>query len=209
MSTIHTIALAVLLLSAGTGVMAQDPALPLPPQTAPILQDLVATQAFQQRVAEYVTLHQLLEGPLPPLFPTRDMSQIHVTRRALASRIQTARAHANPGDIITADVITADVARMFRRRIATCLTREVCAAILADRDTDEQGLPAPLVPALHVNMKWPAQVAFDFVPPQLLLALPPLPPELQYRIIGRALVLWDHHANLIVDILPAAFASSS
>jgi hypothetical protein len=197
-------ALAVLLLSAGTGVMAQDPQLSPPPQTAPILQDLVSTQAFQQRVAEYVTLHRLLEGPLPPLFPTRDMSQIHVTGRALASRIQTARAFAQPGDIITADV-----ARIFHRRIATCLTPEAWAAILAERDTDEQGLPAPLVPALHVNMEWPAQVAFDFVPPQLLLALPPLPPELQYRIIGRALVLWDHHANLIVDFLPGAFASGS
>jgi hypothetical protein len=184
--------------------MAQEPALPPPPQAAPVLQDLVATQAFQQRVTEYVTLHRLLEGPLPPLFPTWDMSQIHLTGRALASRIQTARAHALPGDIITDDV-----ARMFRRRIATCLTPEAWTAILAERDTDEEGLPAPRVPALHVNMEWPAQVAFDFVPPQLLLALPPLPPELQYRIIGRALVLWDHHANLIVDILPGAFASGS
>jgi len=202
MSTVHTTALTVLFLSAWAGAAAQNPPLPAPPQNEPILQDLVATQAFQQRVGEYVTLHRLLEGPLPPLVPTRDMSQIHAAVRALASRIQMTRAHAQQGDIITADV-----ARMFRRRIATCLTREAWAAILAERDTDEQGLPAAPVPPLHVNMEWPAQVPFDFVPPQLLLALPPLPPELQYRIIGRALVLWDHHANLIVDILPGAFAS--
>ena len=204
MSTIHTTALAVLLLSAGTGVVAQGPALPPPPQTALLLEDLFAIQAFQRRVAEYSTLHQILEGPLPPLLPTRDMSQIHVTVRALAFRIQSARAHAQQGDIITADV-----ARMFRRRIATCLTPEAWAGILAEHDIDEQGQPAPPVPALHVNMEWPAQVAFDFVPPQLLLALPPLPPELQYRIIGRALVLWDHHANLIADFLPGAFTSGS
>jgi len=204
MSTIHTAALAVLLLSAGTGVVAQDPALPPPPQTAPIVQDLAATQAFQQRIAEYVTLHRILEGPLPPLLPTRDMSQVHATTRALAARLQMARAHAQQGDLITADV-----ARMFRRRIATCLPPEEWTAILAEFDTDEQGQPAPPVPALHVNMEWPAQVPFDFVPPQLLFALPPLPPELQYRIIGRTLVLWDHHANLIVDILPGAFASGS
>jgi hypothetical protein len=43
------------------------------------------------------------------------------------------------------------------------------------------------------------------VPPQLIRALPQLPPELQYRIVGRALVLWDHHADLIVDVLPGAF----
>jgi hypothetical protein len=45
------------------------------------------------------------------------------------------------------------------------------------------------------------------VPPQLLQVLPPLPPELQYRIIGRSLVLWDHHANLVVDYLPGAFTT--
>ena len=66
---------------------------------------------------------------------------------------------------------------------------------------------AGATPALQVNMEWPALALFDFVPPQLLLALPPLPAELEYRIIGRSLVLLDHHANLIVDILPDAFST--
>jgi len=26
----------------------------------------------------------------------------------------------------------------------------------------------------------------------------------EHRIIGKSLVLWDHHANLIVDFLPGA-----
>ena len=54
------------------------------------------------------------------------------------------------------------------------------------------------------NMTWPEGVPFNYVPPQLIAALPPLPPELQYRIIGCSLVSWDHHANLIVDFLPGA-----
>jgi hypothetical protein len=58
-------------------------------------------------------------------------------------------------------------------------------------------------------MEWPEEVPFDYVPPSLLRALPTLPQELQYRIIGRSLVLWDHHANLIVDFLPGAFAPST
>ena len=203
MSTLHKTTLAILLLSAGAGAVAQDRTFP-PPPAAPILQDLVVTQTFQQRVDEYVTLHRLLEAPLPPLWPTRDMSRIQSATRALSLRIQVARATAQQGDIITPDV-----ARLFRRRIATCLTPEVWAAILAERDTDDEGEAAAPLPALHVNMEWPAQVPFDFVPPQMLVALPPLPAELQYRIIGRALVLWDHHANLIVDILPAAFVSAT
>jgi hypothetical protein len=58
-------------------------------------------------------------------------------------------------------------------------------------------------------MQWPAGVPFDFVPPRLLQSLPALPEELQYRIIGLSLVLWDYHANLIVDFLPDAFARTT
>ena len=38
--------------------------------------------------------------------------------------------------------------------------------------------------------------------PCILEALPRLPEELEYRIIGTDLVLIDVHAGLIVDILP-------
>jgi hypothetical protein len=74
---------------------------------------------------------------------------------------------------------------------------------------DEQGRPVAAPPPLHVNMAWPTEVTFEFVPPQLLQVLPPLPVELQYRIIGRDLVLWDHHADLIVDFLPGAFINET
>jgi hypothetical protein len=40
--------------------------------------------------------------------------------------------------------------------------------------------------------------------PCVIQALPPLPPELQYRIVGDDLFLVDVHASLIVDILPGA-----
>jgi hypothetical protein len=190
--------LAVLLLSAWTGAVAQVASLPPPNQT--VLQDIAATQTFQERVNQYVTLHRLLEGPLPPLRPTRDMTEIQASTRALALRIQLARANARRGDLITADA-----ARMFRRHIATCLRPEEWAAIFADNAEGEEDVRIGPPPTLYVNMEWPAQVLFGFVPPQLLAALPRLPAELQYRIIGSTLVLWDHHANLIVDFLPDAF----
>ena len=43
----------------------------------------------------------------------------------------------------------------------------------------------------------------NFVHAQRFAALPPLPPEL-VPIFGRSLVPSDHHANLIVDVLPGA-----
>ena len=96
---------------------------------------------------------------------------------------------------------------MIRRRIATCLAPEVLDAILAENQQDYEQPEAPAAPPLRVNAAWPPQIPFAFVPPQLLAALPTLPPELQYRIVGRSLVLWDHHANLIVDFLPRALTT--
>ena len=200
MSTKGPMVLAVLLLSAGTGAMAQVAALPPPDQTAQVLQDIAATQAFQERVNQYVTLHRLLEGPLPPLRPTLDLTEIQTSMRDLALRIEVVRATARQGDLITADV-----ARMFRRTIVTSLPPEQWVAILAENAEEEEDVRIGPPPALCVNMEWPENVLFGFVPPQLLAALPRLPAELQDRIIGNALVLWDHHANLIVDFLPDAF----
>jgi hypothetical protein len=151
-----------------------------------------------------VTLHQLLEGPLPPLPVGRDLAPVRSVMRALQMRIQQARMNAQQGEIITPQV-----ARMFRRNIAACLTREEWAALFAEMKYDEQGRPVAAPPPLYVNMAWPTEVTFEFVPPQLLQVLPRLPVELQYRIIGRALVLWDHHADLIVDFLPGAFINET
>lgn len=192
----------LVVLATGASVGARSPLIPERPRQGPSsTQESLATQLFEERVTAYVTLHRLLEGPLPPLQPTMNMDDVRANTRFLATRIVLARQEAQPGDIITADV-----ARMFRRRIATCLSPEEWEAVLAEIARDEAGVPVPAVP-LRVNMIWPERVSFGFVPPQLLAALPPLPPELQYRIIGRSLVLWDHHANLIVDFMPAAFTT--
>jgi hypothetical protein len=40
------------------------------------------------------------------------------------------------------------------------------------------------------------------MPPGLLKVLPALPKELEYRIIGRDLVLRDVDASLIIDYVP-------
>jgi hypothetical protein len=45
--------------------------------------------------------------------------------------------------------------------------------------------------------------------PCVLAALPALPPELQYRIVGDALALIDVHAGLVVDVLPDALRAAT
>jgi hypothetical protein len=206
MAARRTVALAMVVFATATGAPAQIPQLPAASQAEPILREIVAVQAFEERVAQYVLQHRLLERTVPALQPTRDMRQVAMAVQALALRIRLARPAAQPGDLITPEA-----AMVFRRRIATCLTPAEWAAILAENaeegeEEEEEGVPGP-PPVLQVNMTWPEPVPFGFVPPLLLAALPRLPEELQYRIIGNALVLWDHHANLIVDFLPDAFAA--
>jgi hypothetical protein len=199
-STTPSFFVAVLLLSGSASLVSQAPVTPGPSfATGQTLEDARATQNFQRHVAEYVVLHQQLEREVLPVVVTPDIGQILRAVSALGMRIQVARVTAQQGDIITPEV-----AMMFRRRIVTCLTVEQWNAVFADRVRDEEGEPVE-PPPLRVNMEWPEEVPFDYVPPSLLRALPTLPQELQYRIIGRSLVLWDQHANLIVDFLPGAF----
>ena len=191
-----------LVLSAGATLLAQAAqTAPQIDRSGPFERELAATQTFRDRVDEYVSLHRLLEGPLPPLKPTRNMDEVRINMELLAGRLVRARPDARQGDIISDEV-----ARLFRRRIASCLSPEEWTVILSELSEDEEGVPTPVV-ELRVNMAWPDQMPFGFVPPQLLSALPALPAELQYRIIGGSLVLWDHHANLIVDFLPRAFTT--
>jgi hypothetical protein len=191
-----------LLVAVVTGLAAHRVPAPAPRhQAQPSGDDAIAISIFQQRVADYVTLHRLLEGGIAAMRPTTDMEELHVNMRALASRIRAARENAKQGDIFAPAATT-----LIRRQIAAAVPPEEWAALLAEQAVDEDGRPIA-IPELRVNMDWPARVPYNYVPARLLKALPSLPPELQFRIIGRALVLWDHHANLIVDFIPGAIVT--
>ena len=59
---------------------------------------------------------------------------------------------------------------------------------------------------LNINQSYPSHVPLQSTPPSLLVNLPPLPPDLEYRVIGRDLILLDTKANLIVDIVSGIFS---
>ena len=54
---------------------------------------------------------------------------------------------------------------------------------------------------VDVNTVYPTTIPLVTFPAGLLRKLPDLPPELEYRIVGRNLILRDVKANLIVDVL--------
>ncbi|HKY21446.1 MAG TPA: hypothetical protein VJM31_09525, partial [Vicinamibacterales bacterium] len=41
------------------------------------------------------------------------------------------------------------------------------------------------------------------MPPKILLMLPDLPPDMEYRFVGRHLILLDVRANMIIDEIPS------
>ena len=57
---------------------------------------------------------------------------------------------------------------------------------------------------LAVNSRYPDTVPLSTVPPQVLQGLPKLPEEMEFRFIGRHLILMDVHAHIIVDLIENA-----
>jgi hypothetical protein len=150
--------------------------------------------AFQTRVNAYVEMHRRLEGPLPPIQVTKDMDEVHRLMEELRVRI---RAERGPrGTLLTPASVEA-----FRQIIASTLT---LADIVNVSEELEEHTP-PRMEKVRVNQPLPGNSPFVTFPPPLLRALPELPPELRYVALSGALIIWDHHADLVVDIMPRLF----
>ena len=160
-----------------------------------------AIQSFVEATRDYAQLHRRLEATLPPLEVSSDPGTIDRLVRQMSAAMRDARPNARVGEFFT-DALAAEL----RARIAMALAANGFTA--ADvRETEAlEGVDPAMVP-LAVNGAFPWQYA-TAVFPCVLRAMPQLPPELQYRIVGDTLVLIDVHANLIVDLLPYALATT-
>ena len=183
-------------IAAITMALAQ-PSLPLaldqqPARSAPA--EAAAIQQFDGAIAKYMALRQKLRSEVSGPVKNSSSSEISNASDALAGSIQRARQGAQAGDIFSGPV-----AAVIKRRILDAVRTENLAPVLAGIDDDGTGGPAPKV---HLRLPVSAQMAT--MPPSLLNVLPPLPKELEYRIIGSYLVLRDVDASLIIDYIPAA-----
>ena len=189
-----------IILSVGLAMLLAQVALPLEPLDPPTRpqprSDVQVAADFQVRVERYAALHRQLETTTTLKVVPGDWSSVRDADDALAGRIRTARADARRGD-----VFTPDVERSFRRTLTHCLEAIDIEDFLA-RMNEEDWQEFILVP--EVNGRWPEGAPLPTMPPHLLAVLPPLPEELQYRFMNRDLVLWDMHANVIVDVIKGA-----
>jgi len=158
--------------------------------------DSAIIQDFEKRVAGYLQLRKSIESDLPKLKSTPSQEKISHHESELRRAVREARKRARPGDIFTPEI-----AVEIRRLIAI-------AAQPQDGNHIAQSLrhAEPVQLHLEINDRYPEIVPLQSTPPSLLENLPPLPPEIEYRITGADLVLLDAKANLIVDIIRGVFS---
>ncbi|HEX7024338.1 MAG TPA: hypothetical protein VF187_05935, partial [Gemmatimonadales bacterium] len=154
-----------------------------------------AFAGFGKRVEEYVALRNRLAEKMGPLDETKSQAEIAARAATLASLIEQERATARQGDLFSPDVAAL---------IATLIKEEYRRRPDSVRETrgDAQEELPDFTP--RVNMLYPTTYPLATFPPSLLPILPPLPKEVEYRIVERYLVLRDVEANVIVDYMPNA-----
>jgi hypothetical protein len=160
-----------------------------------------ALKEFNDRIKKYVELHKRVKADLPPMKPTTDPTKIAVHEAAMDAALREARAGAQQGDIFIPAMqpYFIQLVRGELKGAAGTKAREM----IKDGNPTMEGDPAKI--SVKVNGMYPGDAPLSTVPPDLLRKLPPLPPELEYRFVGRHLILRDVAANLIVDyILNAA-----
>jgi hypothetical protein len=156
--------------------------------------DAQALATMNDRIKDYIALHQKLERTLPAVPKEATPEQIDQNQRALEKLVQTNRATAKPGDIFTPRAQP-----VIKRLLATVFGgpdgKQLKASIM-----DEN----PVGITLAVNARYPDIVPLSTVPPEVLQTLPKLPEELQYRFVGNRLIILDAHAHVVADFIEDA-----
>ena len=150
--------------------------------------------AFTEKVQAYDKLRKDLAKDSPPLKETNNPTEIANAEKALAAKIRVARAKAQRGDIFT-PATEAMFRRLIRPPMVTGPDAKENKAIV------KEDAPKPGDVPFKINGEYPKEAPQSTVPPDVLKALPPLPEELQYRIVGKHLILLCVHGNLIVDYM--------
>jgi hypothetical protein len=159
-------------------------------------------EAFQKRLESYVKLRKSATGDVQTIGKKATPAEIQAREGGLRAAIQRNRATAKPGDILAPDIIPT-VSGIVRGAIDRPGGAKVRASIKEGNPKHEKA-PGEVEPVIKVNAEYPKNAPLSTVPPTLLERLPKLPSELEYRFVGRTLILRDREANMIVDYLKEA-----
>jgi len=146
---------------------------------------------FFDRVREYLKIHDSADARVPSLKETSDPKQVSGREKALADEIRVERAGARQGEVFSPSAA---------KEIGMVVVEDFKGRPFSDQKAILIEVPMKVPPA--INTDYPTTLPLATVPPSLLQKLPTLPEELEYRFLGRHLILRDIKANLIVDFIP-------
>jgi hypothetical protein len=163
--------------------------------------DALVLQDFHKRIDGYLAIHKAAKKESLPLKETANPAEIKAAQQTLAAVIRAGRADAKAGDIFTPEIRN-KFRRLMYPELAGREGRETKEKLKEDvHERDE----APAKPVrMTVNATYPEGNPLPTTPTNLLVRLPTLPKELEYRIIDKTLILRDVEANTIVDFIPNA-----
>jgi hypothetical protein len=191
--------------------------------------DALVLADFQKRIDAYMAIHKDAAKVSPALKETKNPSEIKASQDALGAKIRAKRATARQGDIVTPEI-----QNKFRRLMYPAVqptAQDKSAPPSPVKDVPVQGTPVqgtsgravksdvketlkenaeerkeegkqPVV--FKVNASYPDDTPLPTTPPQVLMKLPKLPEQLEYRIVGKTLIIRDVEADIIVDFVPNA-----
>lgn len=146
--------------------------------------------AFAQAVTAYIEVHRGAAAGLPAV-SVADPEAAMVWTTTLAERIRARRQSARTGDVL--GPAESRIRAIVKREMSAAEGAAIWSAI---KESNVYGA------RVRVNHRYPPGLPRATMPGQLLAQLPPLPKELEYRFLGRSLLLVDQDAQLIVDVLP-------
>lgn len=163
-----------------------------------------ALDELEDAVETYVkNVHHKAAKSVPALPQQATPAEMTAHQRALADAIRALRPQARQGDLFVPEsqpIVKRIIAAELAGRAGAPARKEILNGnppIDPDRDDRMQVKVA-------VNAPYPAAAALSSVPPTVLLTLPILRKEVEYRFVNRDLVLMDVDANLILDFIPQA-----
>jgi hypothetical protein len=155
--------------------------------------DTDAVAEFQRRLVQYDAVHRRLDASLPAQVVSPNLAEIIAIGEAHHEALRTSRHAARQGDMFFPGI-----ARLFRRWIGDSLhgrTTQEFLVMITEEDARAMAPPS-------INGSYQHGSTLTTMPPHLLQILPRLPTGLEYRFMDRDLILWDPHANLIIDFIP-------
>jgi hypothetical protein len=151
-------------------------------------------ERFTRELERYLALRTRATTEVPPLAVTPNPAEIESGSNRLAAAIMRAR-----GMVARGEFFGPPVDGEIRLRLAEVNKQMNLREISMPDDAEERSSGR-----VDVHARFPQGKLVSTMPPAVLAVLPPIPATLEYRFVGRTLILRDVEAALILDFLPNA-----